>query len=217
MRQNYFAAIATLLVALTLLGFSDNLFTNVGQPSNGDPKFILHGLFCLAWVLVFAAQAWLIRSRNVRLHRRLGIAAAIIAIGVTLSTLWVFIAVWKGWDAMEVWGKANRILLPSYAVLILLGYLNRSRPDFHKRLLLIATLYMLEPVLSRAFDPFDPLLLGFTDEQVDRAWWIFFTVTWNALFLSLFAYDWLTTRRIHRITALGYAWFCAIWTAIWFV
>ncbi len=59
---------------------------------------------------------------------------------------------------------------------------------------------MMEPVLSRAFDPFDPILMQFTDSPVDTAWWVFFVVVWNALFASLFAYDYLTAGRSHPVT-----------------
>lgn len=217
MRRHYFPVASILLLALTVLGFSDNLFTNVGQKSNADPKFIVHGLFCLAWMILLAVQANLVGRGNVRLHRTLGMAGMGVAAGVVLSTLWVFVAVWKGWDAMQVVGKANRVLLPGFAVLVTLGFLNRARPDRHKRLIFVASLYMMEPVLSRAFDPFDPILDLFTEDQVDRAWWVFFVGVWNALFLSLIAYDWATLRRIHPVTAGGYAWFCAVWSAIWFV
>jgi hypothetical protein len=217
MQRRYFPVASALLLGLTLLGFSDNLFTDVGQPSNADPKFIAHGLFCLAWMMLLAAQARLVGRGDIRLHRSLGMAGMVVAIGVVFSTLWVFVAVWKGWDAMQVVGKANRVLLPSYALFVALGFLQRRRPDRHKRLIYIASLYMMEPVLSRAFDPFEPWLTGFTDSQVDGAWWVFFVVTWNAFFLSLLAYDRRTLGRIHPVTAVGYGWFCALWAVIWFV
>jgi len=45
-RHSLFFPIASfLLLFLTIAGFWDNLFTDVGQPSNSDPKFIVHGLF----------------------------------------------------------------------------------------------------------------------------------------------------------------------------
>lgn len=176
LRRWYFPVASGLLLALTLLGFSDNLFTDVGQRSNADPMFIAHGLFCLAWMALLTVQSNLVGRGNIRLHRSLGIAGMLVAVGVVLSTLWVFVAVWKGWDAMQIVGKANRVLLPSYALFVLLGFLNRRRPDRHKRLIFIASLYMMEPVLSRAFDPFDPVLRQFTDSQIDTAWWVFFVV-----------------------------------------
>lgn len=217
MRRWYFPVSTVAMLALTLLGFSDNLFTDVGQPSNADPKFIAHGLFCLSWMALLAVQANLVGGGHIRLHRALGVAGLLIAIGVVFSTVWVFVAVWKGWEAMQVVGKANRVLLPSYALFVLLGFLNRRRPDRHKRLMFVASLFMMEPVLSRAFDPFDPLLLRFTDSQVDGAWWVFFVATWNAFFLSLLVYDWKILGRVHAVTATGYAWFGVVWAMIWFV
>ncbi len=138
----------------------------------------------------------------------------IAALGVTLSTIHIFVVVWKGWDAMAFYLKANRLLLPSYSLLVLLGYLNRKRPDWHRRFVYIATLFMLEPVLSRAFDPLEPLLTGLSESQIDFYWWIFFVLVWNGLFLSLFAHDWVVERRIHPVTAGGFAWFCAIWAVV---
>jgi hypothetical protein len=35
----YFSIVSTLLLLLSIVAFSDNLFTDVGQPSNRDPKF----------------------------------------------------------------------------------------------------------------------------------------------------------------------------------
>jgi hypothetical protein len=217
LRRGYFPLASALLLILTLIGFSDNLVTNVGQRSNGDPKFIVHGLFCLAWIVMLTVQANLVRRGNVRLHRTLGLAGMGIAIGVTLSTLYVFVAVWKGWDAMGIIGRANRLFLPGYALLVLLAYRNRRRPDWHKRLIFVASLYMLEPVLSRSLDPFidyTPLVAGWSESDVDRFWWYYFVLVWNALFLSLFAYDYVVSRRIHAVTAMGYAGFCAVWIVV---
>lgn len=216
MQRWYFPLASALLLSLTLLGFSDNLLTNIGQPSNADPKFIAHGLFCLAWMVLLTLQANLVGRGNVGAHRALGLAGMFIAIGVVLSTVWVFVAVWKGWEAMQVVGKVNRIFLPSFALFVIAGFLNRQHPNRHKRFIFIASLYMMEPVLSRAFDPFEPLLLQFTDSQIDAAWWAFFVVVWNAFFVSLLLYDLKVLGRIHPVTAVGYAWFCIVWAGIWF-
>lgn len=214
LRRRYFPVASLLLLALTLIGFSDNLLTDVGQRSNFDPKFVVHGLFCLAWMSVFAVQANLVLAGNIRLHRQLGQAAMVIAVGVTLSTLYVFVMVWKGWAAMPIYAQANRVLLPGFVVFVVLGLLNRRRTDRHKRFMYIATLFMMEPVLSRAMDPFIPYL-GFSSEaQIDRVWWIFFVIVWNGFFLSLLAYDRIVDRRLHPVSLAGYAILVAIWGAV---
>ncbi|MBK6298385.1 MAG: hypothetical protein IPF48_10670 [Sphingomonadales bacterium] len=90
-RHSLFFPIASLfLLFLTIAGFWDNLFTDVGQPSNSDPKFIVHGLFCGSWMIALLAQSLLVNRGNVRLHRKLGMFALVAAIGVALSTIWVF-------------------------------------------------------------------------------------------------------------------------------
>ena len=214
MEKYYFSVASAFILALSLWGFSDNLIWNVGQPSNHDLKFVVHGLFCLAWVLMLCAQSNLARAGSLGLHRRLGVVGAVVAVGVTLSTLYVFVMVWEGWHGMAFYVKANRLLLPSYSLAVLLGILNRRRPEWHKRYFYVATLYMLEPVLSRAFDPIEPLLGRFSSSQIDTAWWIFFVLVWSGLFLSLVAYDRAIARRIHPVTVAGVAWFCGIWIIV---
>ena len=86
--HTYFVWVAGFLFALTLWSFSDNLVWNVGQPSNSDPKFIVHGLFSLGWMAVLFTQAFLINPRSVSLHRQVGwLAAAMALVYVDLTKL----------------------------------------------------------------------------------------------------------------------------------
>lgn len=214
MERYYFSCATATLLFLTVWGFSDNLLWRIDQPSNRDPKFLVHGSFCLAWMLVLFIQATLVRKRNIDLHRRLGVLGFLLAIGVTLSTGFVFVSVWRPWAEMSVLVQGNRLLLAGFAVLVLLAYRERRRSSWHKRYILLASFFMLEPVLSRAFDPVEPLLTSFTDPQIDSAWWVFFVATWAALFLSLVAYDRSLQGSIHGATKRGVALFCAAWTIV---
>ena len=212
----YFSITSALLLFLSLAAFSDNLFTNVGQPSNSDPKFVIHGLFGLAWYVLLAVQANLVRMRNVKLHKKIGIATFIVAIGVTLSTLYIFVAVWKGWGNMTVEARANRLLLPGYGTFLVLAWLWRGQSDWHKRLIFTGTFFMLGPVLSRAYDPLivswmEPLFPAFTAQVGDGGFLVFFCGVWIGFFLSLAHYDWKTLRRIHRATVAGFTWFMLTW------
>src|SRR5690606_31829797 len=91
-----------LLVRVSLLHvrlpLGDGLYLSQPGPENGGQ---------VTWYVLLATQANLIRLRNVKLHRRLGIATFIVAIGVTLSTLYIFIVVWKGWGNMSEEVRAN--------------------------------------------------------------------------------------------------------------
>lgn len=199
MRDYYFSIVSLFLLALTLIGFSDNLFTDVRQESNLDPKFVVHGLFCLAWMIIFAIQSNLIRSYNYRIHQTLGIAAMVVAAGVVVSTLYLFVVIWNGWDNLVFYGRPQRFFLPSFAILVTLGFFYRKRPDMHKRLMFLATILMMGPVVDRVGTP-----LGMSP-------FIPPPILWNGFFLSLFAYDWKTLGTIHPISYLGFVWFYVVW------
>jgi hypothetical protein len=212
----YFSIISALLLFLSLAAFSDNLVTDVGQPSNSDPKFIIHGLFGLAWYVLLVTQANLVRTRHVSLHRRLGVATFIVAIGVTVSTLYIFIVVWKGWADMAIQVRANRLLLPGYAACVLLAWLRRGHPDWHKRFIFTGTFFMLGPVLSRAYDPLivswmEPLFPALAARVDEIGFLVFFVGIWIGFFVSLACHDWKSLRRIHPVTVAGFAWFLLTW------
>lgn len=202
MKTNYFLIVSLILLLLSLIAFSDNLIWDIGQESNTDPKFIIHGLFCLAWFVIFVFQANFIKKGDFKSHIRWGFAGMAVAVGVFVSTVYVFVVIYKGWDAMPFYVKANRLLMLSFAVLVVLGYLQRKKGILHKRYMYMATLYMLEPILGRIGGH-----MNLSDLQFD----LFEAMVWNVLFISLFVYDWNTLKRIHPISWIGVVWFYIIW------
>lgn len=203
----YFPVITTLLLGLSLLAFSDNLITDVHQPSNSDPQMIVHGLFAAAWVILFTLQAWLIWFGQIATHRRIGNWVFVAATGLAASTLYLFVSKFHGWAAMEPEVLANRLLLPVFVVCTALAYTRRNRPDWHKRLLLIGTLALLEPVLARIYDPLTgPFLPAKMSETLDTLLFVSFLFgSWLAFIGSLWLYDRLVLGRIHRVTMAGSA------------
>jgi len=199
MRKYYFSIVSILILLLSLLAFSDNLITDIGQESNRDPKFVIHGIFMFLWFSIFAIQANLIRKDNLETHKKLGIAGMIVAIGVVLSTFYLFYATYNGWNNLVFYAKPNRFFVPTFAVLIFLAFRYRRLPETHKRLIFVANLLILEPILSRS--------TGF----IDVSQFITIPLVWNAFFISLFIYDWTTSRKIHFISYMGFIWLYAVW------
>lgn len=215
-RGSYFTVTAALLLLLSVVAFSDNLFTDVGQASNRDPKFVVHGLFGLAWYVLLLVQANLVRVRNMVLHRRLGLATMIVAIGVALSTLYLFIVLWNGWANMTAEVRANRLLLPGFVLFLFLAWWHRARPDWHKRLVLSATFLMLGPVMARCYDPLvmswlAPLFPDLAARVDEPGFLLFFYGGWAAFFVSLAMHDRRTLQRVHPVTFAGLAWFAVAW------
>lgn len=196
----YFILVSSLLLILSLIAFSDNLFTDIGQPSNKDPKFIIHGLLMLAWVITFVLQSYFILGNKYQAHMRCGKIGFLMAIGVFVSTVYVFIAVFKGWDAMAPWVKANRLLMLSFATFILLAYIFRRNRDRHKRFIFWAIILPIEPIMGRVSELF----------RVDH-WELFYILTWHFFFASFFWYDWKTLNKIHPISWVALSWFYIAW------
>jgi hypothetical protein len=200
MKKYYFQTASILLLILSLIAFSDNIITDIGQKSNSDPMFIIHGLLMFAWFIIFVVQTNFIRKGNYKAHMKWGIAGMVSAIGVFLSTIYIFIMVYKGYDAMPFYVKANRFFMLSFAVLVLFGYLNRQNGTKHKRFIYMGSLFILEPILSRV-----------TGNLHIESGQVFLVIVWNGLFISLFVYDWLTLKKIHKISWMGFVWFYIVW------
>lgn len=212
MGRGYFLGISLVLLALTLVGFGDNLVTDIHQPSNSQPRFIIHGLFSLGWMLILVTLAGLVRAGNVRLHRKIGTASVLLFVGVALSTAYLFWVVWKGWDAMPPHIRANRILLPMAALMVGLGWLNRRRPDVHKRLMLLATLLLMEPVIARTFDPLlVPFIAHWPEPRIEALFKPYLLTVWLGLFATLIIHDWRTLGHLHPVTAWAFLGFGLVW------
>jgi hypothetical protein len=220
-KPRYFASVSVILLVVSIVAFSDNLFTDIGQPSNRDPKFIVHGLFGLAWYVLLMIQANLVRVRNLKLHKTLGVATFVVAAGVALSTLYVFVVLWNGWANMAPEVRANRLLLPGYVVCLWLAWRWRTQPAWHKRLIFVGTFFMLGPVLARTYDPLimswvKPAFPTWYTPRVDElAFLTFMWVAWLGFFASLAAYDWQLQRRVHSVTVAGLVWMAITWTLAW--
>ena len=197
--RTYFIALSSFLLLLSLIGFSDNLITNVGQPSNRDPKFVIHGLFWLAWFTLFVVQSLLIQKGRRATHRRLGVLTMWVGVGVILSTVYIFVVNYAGWREMFIFAKVNRFLMLGFVIFLGLALKHRGRPRLHKRFILMANLFVLLPIIDRV------------SARLDLNPDLFMLLCWNGLFASAFLYDRAVLGRTHPITAVGYGGFWLAW------
>lgn len=138
---------------------------------------------------------------------KLGIAGIIAAAGVFITTVYIFVIIYKGWDAMPYYVKSNRIFMPLFGIWVWLGYRNRKKPILHKRFMYIATLYMLGPILDRAIGNF--YLENIVSEFV--MYDVIVKVIWSLFFIFLFIYDWIVLRKIHFLSLIGLGLFVVTW------
>lgn len=155
--DRFFLIMAGLLLAITAVGFAPTFYLGFlfdGPPLT--PVLAAHGVLSSLWILAFVSQVSLINSSRVRLHRRMGPVAGILAGAMLVSGLWLLHSVIQSAEDVTaelarigplVWG--NLAILAAFAGFVASGLWFRRRPDTHKRLMLLATVSMMGQPMVR--------------------------------------------------------------------
>ena len=189
--ERYFYLFMSLLITVVVVyGFSYTINQNLLHPRVQPPQIVyLHSFVFSAWVLFFILQSALVRSHNVRLHRTLGwlgagLAVSVLVLGYTTSTAVLRLAIQRRLPFPTVSFLIVEIMeLVCFAVPFALAIYWRKRPDFHRRLMLIATCALTEAAFGRI--PSLPAL--FAPAGVD------------ALILLGVVRDIIVERHIHKV------------------
>ncbi len=122
----------------------------------------VHGLTMTAWVALFVAQVWLIASKRVRVHQRLGYTA----IGLALLILplgFVTAARAAKYGSASAPPGVNQLgfmIVPLFDLVLFTIFFAaaihyRKRPAYHKMLMLLTAINFLPPAIARI--PIAPL------------------------------------------------------------
>jgi uncharacterized membrane protein YozB (DUF420 family) len=157
MERLFYLLSGCLLLGIVALGFQH--FYLHGRASDGGPVtqriaplVFLHGITMSAWIIAFVVQSSLIVRGNRKLHMSLGVAGAVLAaflfaIGVTTAIASVH---YNPESYKQIWG-ARRFLslmltnILGFGVLAGVGLIYRRRPEIHRPMMLLATLFVAGP------------------------------------------------------------------------
>ena len=200
--RNFFTFMAVALTIAVFVGFSRTyylapLFPGAEQFRPPERFFYLHGAVFTAWMLLFVAQAWLIRSRNVAVHRKLGIGGVVLAVAVVLTGIYgALLAANRPGGFIGVPMAPEAFLLVPlldiglFALFVFLAIEWRSNVQSHKRLMLLATL----SICQAGFVRIPGMALGeFGGPIVQMA------LTTVAV-LAMIVWDVKADRRVHPVT-----------------
>jgi hypothetical protein len=202
--RRFYLFVTILTAALVFAGFArtfylNGLFAKLHLPA----LFILHGVVFSSWLVILVTQAFLVSTRKVHIHKKLGYAS--IAIVVAMFALGWIMSVQAAQRGFTPPGGPHPLsflafqLLGLFAFIALIAgaYLLRNRPETHKRLMVGATILLLTPAVARIF------LIFTTSAVLPKTLSVQF-----ALYLACMAYDLFTRKRIHA------AW---IWSTVAFL
>lgn len=196
----FYLSIAVASTLVVFAGFARSYYLRSVFGFPALPGFLhLHGLVMTLWFLLIFVQAWLISVRRTRLHRQLGffgVGLAILMVAVTGTV--VIRAARRGFTAFPETVKWPGFLLLSlgivltFAVLFLAAVWLRRRAALHKRLMVLASLSIWGPAISR-------LPLHFI--ETGSLWTSI--IVGDACVLTCVAIDSITNRRLNPAFCWG--------------
>lgn len=204
--RRFYTRMVLSLVALVFLGFAPSFYLRGIVPPYPRPNptlplwVIIHGSLFTIWMGILVAQTQLIARRQHKLHMTLGKASMIFAI--LLIPVMYMTAVWAVARANQppmtdplTWTIVPLSAIIPFAILVYLGWENRKRAQWHKRLLLSAAILMvMGPAIGR-LPLAPPTLVGIS----------IILLLGLALFIPLFIWDRRRDGHVHPATWIGFS------------
>jgi hypothetical protein len=201
---SFYMWMAVACVATAFLGFLPTYWMPMAAGAfAANPVVHLHGMLFFSWTLFALAQASLVPAGQVTLHRSVGLA------GISLATLLVVVGLLAALNSYKTGvarGQAAEAeaflivplsIIATFAVLFTAAIANIRRPEAHKRLMLLATVSLLNAPIAR------PLLVWVwpTPPTVQPPVWINVPACWLSyiLIVAAMVYDWRTRGKVHPI------------------
>jgi hypothetical protein len=210
--ENYFVWLAGAIVATAVGGFS---FTYWAPLATGAlevaPVVHLHGLLFTAWTLFFFSQAWLAAHGQLTSHRAFGL------LGIAIATAMVFVGLWTALNSLrsatergfEETGRLFAIVPISgmifFAIVVGLAIANIRRPQTHMRLMLLASISILQAAVGRivraVIAPGSPRPGEGPPAPVEITYLPAAIV--DLLLVAAIVFDWRTRGKVHPVYLIG--------------
>jgi hypothetical protein len=199
----FFSSMALAMAAVVLVGFGPTYYlrpfitppATISGVTTLSPLAHLHGALFSAWVLLFIVQTALVASHRVRVHRRLGVAGALLAalmLPVAVSTAIASAARGSappGVDPLSFLAVPlfDMVLFPLF---VAAAVWHRRNGELHKRLMLLAYTSILAAAVARlpGVFPYGPFA--------------FFGLTLLVVVIGI-VYDVITRGRVHSAYVWG--------------
>ena len=187
----FYFCMSLVMSAVVVAGFSRTVGPNLFHATPPRPLLLwMHGAAFSAWMIFFIAQSGLVRVRKVSWHRFLGwfgatLAALMVVLGCVINVVMTrFHAVVLHEAGVESFMSIPYWDMLAFGTCVALAIYWRKRPDFHRRLLFIATCQLMDAGFGRFGFIFDHNL---------------FYPALDLLIVLGMARDLVVDRRIHKV------------------
>ena len=196
----FFPIISILILIAVLIGFAKTYFlAGMVRAPLPSPIIHIHGAIFTSWIILLIVQTGLVSARRVDIHRKLGLfgfglACVMVVFGLLASVNALSREVASGASPIPGLDPRTFFAIPIgdmiiFATLIYFGWALRLKGVEHKRLVLIATISLVDAAVNRW--PFAYVRTG-PHILVDLTVYCFLVL--------LMAYDLWSTHKVQRIT-----------------
>ena len=149
----FFFSMSLVIAATVAVGFG--MFLLAGISSFGAPWWVhVHAVTFVAWIGFYVGQNTLIYRDSIALHRRLGRIGAVFAIwmvvvGLVLTPLTLAVGRSPPFFTPPYFLALDWVNILVFGALVYAAIHNRKRTDWHRRLMLCATVCVIAPAIGR--------------------------------------------------------------------
>jgi hypothetical protein len=158
----FYGTMAVAMAITAFAGFSRTYYLRLvsGGPTatlSGGPftsLVHLHGALFTSWVLLFIVQTALISTRRVAVHRRLGIAGAVLAAAMVAAGVSVAVSTAARGSSPPGMTPLAFLVIPLFDMVLFAGFVSaalmaRRNKEAHKRLMLLAYISIITAAIAR--------------------------------------------------------------------
>ncbi|HEX3730071.1 MAG TPA: hypothetical protein VHV47_09720 [Opitutaceae bacterium] len=208
--RNFFLVMVGLAWVGIVRGFGGDIANHLAKHQEPYPIIVhFHAVVFVAWLVLFTVQILLVRFKKLSVHRQLGMAmVGLAAVMVVIGPSTALTVQHRGMNqpgADPAFLAIQFTDILAFAGLVAAAIWLRKAPSAHKRLILLATLYITDAGFARW------LAGGLIHHFGGGFWglWIAFYLGPNVLILLAGAYDLMTRRRLHLAYVAGLGWVLA--------
>jgi hypothetical protein len=187
----FYFCMSLVMAGLVVWGFSHTVETSLFHANPPRPLLLwIHGAAFSTWIVFFIVQSGLVRVRKVSVHRFLGwfgagLATVMVALGVTITVVMTRFDI----SVLHMKDVASFVSIPFEDMIVFgtcmaLAIYWRKKPEYHRRLVFIATCVLMDAAIGR-FD-----------------FWFnhsIFYVGLDLLIVLGILRDWMVDGRVHKV------------------
>ncbi len=191
--QAFFTRLAVAVSVLTVFGFAQFAARGIPDYANAPLHIHIHGVLYLSWLILYVVQSMLAGRGSLPLHRKLG------WLGMVLMAGMIWVGSYAGIQSIArdhvpphytpaYFLPLVQLAVISFGGLVIAAVALRRDPQWHRRLMLCATVVLTDPALDRIVP--GPLIGG------ENAQWIIMAIQLALLGIAM-VHDRRQLGRVH--------------------